>query len=158
NTATGSGALFNNTTANDNTATGAFALFSNTGSSNTATGDTALFSNTTGTQNTAIGATALYNNKTGSSNTAVGSDALRHNPSGSNNIALGFQAGFNLNANNNIDIGNKGVTGDAGTIRIGTIGTQMNAYVAGISGATVPTGVAVIIDTTGHLGTTTSSA
>src|SRR5204863_2344658 len=31
-------------------------------------------------------------------------------------------------------------------------------YIAAISGATVPTGVAVIIDTTGHLGTTTSSA
>ena len=33
----------------------------------------------------------------------------------------------------------------------------MNAYVAGISGATVPTGAAVIVDTSGHLGTTTSS-
>jgi trimeric autotransporter adhesin len=34
----------------------------------------------------------------------------------------------------------------------------MNTYIAGISGATVPTGVAVIIDTDGHLGTSTSSA
>src|SRR5262249_45813332 len=43
-------------------------------------------------------------------------------------------------------------------IRIGTTGTQTATYIAGISGATVPTGVAVIVDTSGHLGTTTSSA
>src|SRR5439155_15800010 len=42
------------------------------------------------------------------------------------------------------------------TMRIGT--TQANTYIAGISGATVPTGVAVIVDAAGHLGTTTSSA
>jgi trimeric autotransporter adhesin len=42
--------------------------------------------------------------------------------------------------------------------RIGTTGTQTNAYVAGISGAAVPTGVAVVIDTDGHLGTVVSSA
>jgi len=47
---------------------------------------------------------------------------------------------------------------EANTIRIGTQGTQTATYIAAISGATVPTGVAVIIDTTGHLGTTTSSA
>jgi hypothetical protein len=42
--------------------------------------------------------------------------------------------------------------------RIGTNGTHNNTYIAGISGATVPTGVAVIVDGDGHLGTTTSSA
>jgi hypothetical protein len=72
---------------------------------------------------------------------------------------LGSNAGFNLTTgNNNIDIGNTGVAGEARTIRIGTTGAQTNAYVAGISGATVPTGIPVIVDTTGHLGTTTSSA
>src|SRR5207237_3720630 len=40
----------------------------------------------------------------------------------------------------------------------GKPGLQTATYIAAISGATVPTGVAVIIDTTGHLGTTTSSA
>jgi hypothetical protein len=57
-----------------------------------------------------------------------------------------------------MDIGNRAVAGESNTIRIGTRGHQTNTYVAGISGATVPTGVAVIVDTTGHLGTTTSSA
>src|SRR6266571_7559625 len=48
--------------------------------------------------------------------------------------------------------------GDSKKIRIGKPGTQNGTFIAGISGATVPTGVAVIVDSTGHLGTTTSSA
>src|SRR5207302_10479008 len=36
--------------------------------------------------------------------------------------------------------------------------TQRTTFMAGISRATVPTGVAVIVDGSGHLGTTTSSA
>ena len=65
----------------------------------------------------------------------------------------------NLNVgSNNIDVCNKGVAAESNTIRIGRTGTQTNAYIAGISDATVPTGVAVIIDARGHLGTTTSSA
>src|SRR5207244_6819175 len=43
-------------------------------------------------------------------------------------------------------------------IRIGTKPTHKNTFIAGIFGVTVPTGVGVLIDSTGHLGTTTSSA
>jgi hypothetical protein len=50
------------------------------------------------------------------------------------------------------------VAGDANKIRIGKQGTQKNTYIAGIFGATVANGVAVRIDSTGHLGTLTSSA
>src|SRR5262249_39432198 len=89
----------------------------------------------------------------------VGFDALKSNTTGDSNIALGFKAGFNLTTgSNNIDIGNKGLAGEGGTIRIGKQGTQTTTFIAGISGATVPTGVAVIVDSSGHLGTTTSSA
>jgi trimeric autotransporter adhesin len=49
------------------------------------------------------------------------------------------------------------VAGESNTIRIGTEGTQTVTYVAGISGATVPGGVGVIIDANGHLGTVVSS-
>jgi hypothetical protein len=56
---------------------------------------------------------------------------------------------------NNIDIGNNGAE-ESSTIRIGN--GQTDTYVAGISGATVPGGVGVIVDSSGHLGTTTSSA
>src|SRR5262249_51195182 len=59
--------------------------------------------------------------------------------------------------NNNIDIANSGVAGEGNTIRIGTNGNQTITLVAGISGATVPNGVGVIIDTDGHLGTVVSS-
>jgi Chaperone of endosialidase len=160
NTAIGDAALVANTIGNFNTASGHFALSSNTtGIENTAVGNDALFYNTTGNSNTATGDFALLNNTTGNRNLADGNAALVNNTSGSNNIALGQSAGANLTTGNgNIDIGNTGVAGEARTIRIGMTGAQTNAYVAGISGATVPTGVAVIVDTSGHLGTTTSSA
>jgi hypothetical protein len=71
---------------------------------------------------------------------------------------LGLNAAFNLTTgSNNIDIGNNGLAGDVAKIRIGTRPTHKNTYIAGIFGVTVPTGVAVLIDNSGHLGTTTSS-
>src|SRR5262249_49836489 len=48
--------------------------------------------------------------------------------------------------------------GENNTIRIGTEGAQTNTYIAGISGVTVAGGVGVIVDSNGHLGTSTSSA
>ena len=176
NTASGQAALFSNTSGSGNTSTGVFSLFANsTGTSNTADGVEALFNNTSGTENTASGYSALnqdnigsYNtadgvsalgsNITGSHNTATGVSALYRNSSGSYNIAVGDSAGINLTTGNgNIDIGNAGIAGESGAIRIGA-GTQTSTYVAGTSGATVPSGVAVIVDFSGHLGTTTSSA
>jgi len=184
NTATGAGALFHNgflfdgqIAGNDNTANGAFALFSNvwgggntatgsaalqnnrTGSGNTATGAGALFHNTAAKNNTATGTNALANNTTGINNTASGFQALLNNTIGSLNIALGSSAGANLTTgSNNIDIGNAGVAGEASTIRIGKTGTQTATYIAGISGKTVANGVGVIVNSTGQLGTVTSSA
>jgi trimeric autotransporter adhesin len=160
NTATGNSALFLNTTGSSNTANGLAALHNNTtGFNNTAIGVDALHSNTTGNYNTASGQGSLNSNTTGRNNTANGQNALRNNTSGSFNIALGENAGFNLTTgSNNIEIGNRGVAGETKTIRIGRQGTQTATYIAGISGATVPTGVAVIVDDSGHLGTTTSSA
>ena len=71
---------------------------------------------------------------------------------------MGFGAGAQLTTGNfNIDIGNEGVAAESDTIRLGTQGTQTNAYVAGIFGTTVPNGVPVIVDPTGHLGTIASS-
>jgi hypothetical protein len=74
------------------------------------------------------------------------------------NIALGDNAGFSLTTgDHNIDIGNKGIAGEANTIRIGKIGTQTATFVAGIYGATVAGGVKVVVDSNGHLGTAPSS-
>jgi hypothetical protein len=58
----------------------------------------------------------------------------------------------------NIDIGAPGIAGESNTIRIGRVGVQTSAYIRGISGATVASGVTVIVDTNGHLGTVQSSA
>jgi hypothetical protein len=176
NTAIGNRALYNNTGGFDNTAIGISALISNTGgffntaigthalaenttgSDNTAIGDYPLWLNTTGRLNVAIGTYALSGNTTGKSNTAIGTYALSRFVNGDYNIGVGFGAGANLtNGDYNIAIGNRGVAGEAHTIRIGTTGTQTDAYIAGITGTTVPTGVAVIVDADGHLGTMTSS-
>ena len=160
NTADGFQALFNNTTGGNNTANGNRALYLNTtGGNNTANGWRALYMNTTASNNTAQGYLALNGNSTGPDNTALGYSALFNNTTGSNNIAIGSSAGINLTTgSDNIDIGALGVAAESNTIRIGEAGLQTNVYIAGISGATVPGGVTVRIDATGHLGTVASSA
>ena len=158
NTADGLGALVNNN-GDNNTAAGFNALTSNTtGNNNTATGLQALKDNTAGIFNTANGEEALFSNKTGNNNTADGVDALFNNTTGKSNIGLGFNAGINLTTgSNNIDIGNGGVAGESAKIRIGTGGTQKAAFIAGIHGVAV-TGAAVVVNTSGQLGVTSSSA
>jgi hypothetical protein len=159
NTAIGISALEKNKTGNDNTAMGPQALQNNTtGNFNTVIGTFALIGNTTGSNNTAIGGEALGDNAEGNGNTAIGHEALTHTFGGNSNIALGDSAGINLTSgNNNIDIGNVGVAGESAKIRIGTIGTHMHTFIAGINGVTVAGGVGVIIDANGRLGTVTSS-
>jgi Chaperone of endosialidase len=159
NTATGASALQSNTTGGFNTAMGNGALLDNTaGSNNTATGTGALAANTMGEGNTASGFQALFNNTDGFFNTAIGAGALINN-SGSDNIALGADAGISrTTGSHNIDIGATGVAGESGTIRIGNNIHTTQAFIAGISGVTVPGGVGVIVDINGHLGTNVSSA
>jgi len=160
NTANGSNSLARNTTGINNTATGEGALFLNTtGSQNTADGVFALGNNIDASQNTATGFEALIFNTSGASNTSVGYNSLLNNTTGSNNIAVGASAGMNLTTGNfNIDIGNAGVAGESRAIRIGTTGTHTRTFIAGISGATVPAGVGVIVGANGKLGTVVSSA
>src|SRR5262249_54593116 len=80
---------------------------------------------------------------------------------GTNNIAIGDSAGSALGADfDNIDIGNSGTAGDSGTIRIGDPVVHMGGtFISGIDGATVDmaTGVPVVVDAFGRLGTTVSS-
>ena len=159
NTAAGVGALASNAVGNSNTADGVGALAGNTqGNSNTANGTNALSSNRRGNYNTAIGVNALGSNINGYKNMATGVDALGSNTTGSLNIALGTEAGANLTTgSNNIDIGNRGVAGEANTIRIGCKERHANTFIAGINGVTIAEGVGVIIDAKGHLGTFVSS-
>ena len=150
NTAVGAGALLNNTTGILNTADGTFALLSNTvGGGNVANGALALQSNTTGFDSTATGTGALNANTTGGENTAIGNNALFANTTGGGNTALGFSAGSNATTgNNNVYIG---------SLMLGVAGESNACYIASIDGQTSPSGVAVLINSSGKLGTATSS-
>jgi hypothetical protein len=153
NTAIGTNALLNDATGESNTAIGDGALFNNIGgpfpgSFNTATGASALFANT-GPDNTANGALALQSNTMGGDNTAVGIDALTSNTIGNHNVALGSMAGFQqTTGSDNIYIGFD---------MQGTAGESNACYIGSIDGQTSASGIAVLINSNGKLGTTTSS-
>ena len=175
NTAVGFDALRSNTTGFLNTAVGTFSLDLNTsGSLNTAVGTGSLPVNTTGNTNTAMGVEALNRNTTASANTAVGYEALAFTTTGgnntalganslgtttgTNNIAIGVFAGTNIGSGSyNIDIGNRAPGNESNTIRIGDITKQTATFIAGIDGATSSSGVAVYVNSSGQLGTLTSS-
>jgi len=143
-------ALYNNTTGFSNVAVGARALFNNgTGENNAALGDFALQGNTSGQDNTAIGyGTSTFGNHTGNGDTALGSLALESNTTGNNNTALGYQAGGSISTADNV-------------ICIGAFvsGTNVSnsCYIGSIFGQTSSGGSAVFINSTGKLGTSTSS-
>jgi hypothetical protein len=149
NTATGFGALSLNTVGNSNTATGYEALEDNiSGGGNTATGHEALFRNL-GSDNTAVGDGALSSNTTAGGNTAIGGDALASNTIGNSNVALGVAAGFHATTGSNnvyIGVGMQGVAGESNA-----------CYIASIFGQTSASGAAVSINSSGKLGTITSS-
>jgi hypothetical protein len=168
NTGSGYRALFTNQTGSNNAAYGYTALEHNTSSFNTAFGSHTLVFNTTGTANTAIGYQALvfndggryniasgyqalYSNTIGQGNTAVGLGALSSNTIGDH--AIGFTAGSDLTTGNvNIDIGNVGIAGEGGTIRIGDE-NHVATYIAGIAGQTVGAGgTTCYVDNEGKLG------
>jgi Chaperone of endosialidase len=166
-TAIGAGALLGNTNGINNTANGAFALLSNTigsqntafgtgalksntfASNNTATGFDALFFNSNGSANTADGVSALELNSTGGGNTAVGADALRFNTTGSGNTMVGSQAGTAVHTASHVICIGAGVAG---------FDVDDSCFIGSIRGSPVGVdAVAVSIDSTGKLGTMTSS-
>ena len=159
NTIDGFQAMFHNTTGSQNCAFGEDTLFQNTtGNDNTAVGFSALGAQTTAQANVGIGPFAGADISTGNSNVAVGGSALSRLRSGATNVGIGLNAGTNYvtSESNNVVISNPGVTSDSGVIRIG--GTlQTSAYISGINGSTSSSGLAVFVNSTGKLGTTTSS-
>lgn len=158
-TAIGIQTCFSNTSGYGLTAVGNQALYSNTtGYGNVAVGPMTLLNNTIGHQNDAYGSLALQNNVSGNRNSAIGHFALSGNTTGSNNVAVGFNAGSSLDVgDDNVDIANDGMTGESGTIRIGTQNIQTSAYIAGIFGST-ESSTQVYVNSQGHLGVPSSSA
>jgi len=178
NSAFGYDALLLNTSGSDNSAFGASALTYNTsGTANIALGSGALELNTTGNNNIGIGAAAMKSNEAGSSNTVIGGFAFFSASSGSNNVMVGQQAGaftnsgsgnviLGTNAGNKLSNGSNnvylaspgGAATESGIIRIGTLGTQTAAYIAGVHGVSVSGGSLLVINSSGQLGTILSSA
>lgn len=94
---------------------------------------------------------------TGSGNTFVGFGCCVNSPTtGSNNICIGSTCGQNIGtaSTGNIYLGHLGAN-ESNTIRVGT--SQTTCAIAGISGRTSTSGVAVLVNASNVLGTTTSS-
>lgn len=144
----GSGTLSAMTTGGSNVAIGGLAMQRATGNFNVAIGTSTLTNATTGTNNTCVGYISASNLLTGSFNIAVGQDS-----------GIGWTGA----ESNNIVIGNGGVTGESNALRIGSTGggaaQQNKCWIAAIRGVTtdVNDAVAVLIDSTGQLGTVSSS-
>ena len=137
---------------------GAVFLVNTTGSNNTAVGSGAMSGNVGGSNNTALGHHALDESQTGSSNIAIGRAALSNITTGNSNIGIGVNVGTNvLTGSNNIYIGNPGFNNESGQIRIGDTAFQTGAVIVGIYGSVSGSGVPVLVNGGGRLGTTTSS-
>jgi Chaperone of endosialidase len=148
NTAVGVGALSSNTFGGGSTAIGYQALASQSGrGGSTAIGERALASQTDGEANTATGGAALENT-VGSRNTANGFTALRDS-TGSDNTALGAGAGGNVTTASNVICIGAGVSG---------ANVNNSCYIGNIFGSTSASGVGVLVNSNGRLGTMTSSA
>ena len=173
NVAVGWQALESNTIASGNTAMGYQALRSfTTGPSGleqiglcTAVGFQALANATgNGFANSAFGYKALHNDTNGSANTAIGLQALLNNTTGASNVAIGNNALSNVNGDNNTALGmNAGsaVTTGSNIICIGANVLGANAdnscYIGNIFGSTASGGIGVFVNSSGRLGTSTSS-
>jgi hypothetical protein len=139
---------------------GSSSFIHNFGTSNTFVGVTAGNFTTSGTgQNSALGTNALVANTTGANNVACGYNSLNSCTTGSSNIAVGSGSGATLTTgSNNIYVGSSAATATENTTtRIGTSQTQ--CFIAGIRGVTTGAAdaIAVLIDSTGQLGTISSS-
>jgi hypothetical protein len=130
------------------------------GSNNTFLGVNAGSAATGITANTGVGYNAL-NHAGGLSgnNVAVGAGALFNTTTGQNNIAIGTSVGIGLSTgSNNIYIGNPGSGNESGQIPIGTVANiTQGTVIVGIHGFGSGSGIPVIVNSGGRLGTNTSS-
>jgi len=140
--------------------------FTLTGTFNTGLGSNVFQATTSGNHNTGVGTNALTLLTTGTFNGAFGDGALSALTTGTDNICLGHNAGSNYTSSesSNIQIGSgvSGTAAESNVLRIGAgTGTgagQLNsAIICGITGKTSASGIAVLVNSSNVLGTTTSS-
>lgn len=137
------------------------------GSNNTGVGGASLQNLTTAGNTAALGFNSLNLVTTGGNNTACGAGSLASLLTGTGNVALGRASGsaFVAAETNNIIIGNSvsGTAGDSNKIRIGfgagNASTMTKTFIDGIRGVSTDAAdaIAVLISSTGQLGTTSSS-
>jgi hypothetical protein len=177
NTAFGEAALAHNTTGSSNTGSGEGALdFNMTGSDNAAFGDSAL-DVISGNSNTALGSAAGANITSGTGNTFLGSFAGTNIGSGPASGNIEINNSGSSGDNDAIKIGTQGtqtstliagingasisgptklaVTNSSGLVGTGTTGSV--ALPSAVDGATSSSGIDLLINSSGVLGTTTSS-
>jgi Chaperone of endosialidase len=184
NLAFGCNSLASLTTGAGNIVAGVLSLNANTtGNFNIAISNNVMLANTSGSYNIGIGVNSLHSNVVSHNNVALGAhslglttaansvalgvDALSAVVTGANNIGLGYSAGINYVGaeTNNIVIGAPGTAAETNTIRLGATATagaftaQTACWIGGIRGVTtgVADAVPVLIDSTGQLGTISSS-
>jgi hypothetical protein len=129
-----------------------------TGSGSVCIGSSTTKCGTASSSNVVVGCgLAGFSLTTGSSNVLVGNGAGSSLTTGGTNIFVGASAGTTIaTGSRNICIGaNGGSSSESSTIRIGS--TQTNCYIAGISRQNVSEATAVYVDSTGQLGTVSSS-
>ena len=157
NVAVGDRALSELSIASFNVAVGGDSLRDNdTGLGNVALGYRALTSLTIGDRNVAIGRSSASGLEDGERNVAIGGTA-RVGTAANRNIAIGYSSGGSSVGDDNIYLGALAGSGDSETIRIGNTDTHTATFVAGIRGATVGSGLQVLVGGQGRLGTSTSS-
>lgn len=146
-----------------------------TGIFNCSFGQNSLQNCTSGQFNTAYGNVSGTNNSTGSRNTAIGYQSLNLNISDNDNTCLGFRSGANIFSSgggnnimigsntqgpnlgsNNIYLNHQNTSNESNTIRIGA-GTETSFFAYGIRGATVPSGLAMLIGANNRAGTSSSA-
>jgi hypothetical protein len=140
NVAIGQNALKASVFGQNNVAVGFSALANATSGGNVAVGDAALINQVGALDNTAVGANVGPNVTTGGTNILIGQGAALTLTTGTNNIIMGT---------------NVATAAESHTLRIGTGMTA--AFISGISGVASASGVAVLINGSGQLGTVVSS-
>ncbi len=180
----GIGSGMNNMTGEQITTLGYEAGLSNTtGIDNTFLGHNAGYENTTGSYNVFVGQGAGYYNVNGTDNTFTGfrsghfsgpitciapandntfygDQSGFNNTCGTDNTFLGYKAGYNNTTGVSdlyIDVqGPPGAGNENDTIRIGN-SNHTATYIQGIFGSTSASGIEVLVNSSGQLGTMTSS-
>jgi hypothetical protein len=153
-TAIGFEALYSSGVPTDgrNTAVGSQAMHqTTTAAGNVGVGCDALYQTTTGFWNVGVGDSAAGANTTGSGNVAVGEEALLVNQTGFGNVAIGYAAGFSITGGDNIAIGDRAMANLNGAGRENVaVGESALSYCGGSRNIAIGTVAGLQITTGSH--------